>query len=72
MINQGKIQLNLVGLIYFGSDHFTARIIDHQGHIWFHDRIATGRTCVYEGPLNEISNQDFMGKGMHKDLCYHL
>ncbi|KAF8578584.1 hypothetical protein K439DRAFT_1361844 [Ramaria rubella] len=52
MVNQGRTQLNLIGIIYFGSDHCTTRIIDHQGQVWFHDGIATGRTCVYEGPFN--------------------
>ncbi|KAF8585375.1 hypothetical protein K439DRAFT_1343599 [Ramaria rubella] len=62
MVNQGRTQLNLVGIIYFGSDHFTTRIIDHQGPVWFHDGIATGRTCVYDGPFNEISKQDLWAR----------
>jgi len=40
---------NLVGIVYYGSDHFTARIISEDGQIWFHDGVTTGQTTKYDG-----------------------
>jgi len=42
---------SLAGIVYYGSDHFTARIILQDGQIWFHDGITTGQTTIYDGSL---------------------
>ena len=43
-----KKQLYLRGIVYHGEDHFTCRIIDPDGTIWFHDGLK-GNACVQEG-----------------------
>ena len=48
-------QYELVGLIYFGADHFTSRITRGQT-VWYHDGIATGATCIIEGQLSDIGD----------------
>ena len=47
--------LHLKGLVYHGGFHFTCRIIDHFGNIWFHDGITTGRTSTKEGKFGSVS-----------------
>ena len=42
---------NLVGIVYYGSEHFTARIILEDGQIWFHDGVTTMQTSQYDGSL---------------------
>ena len=50
--------LHLRGIVYHGSNHFTSRIISSEGDIWFHDGIATGKSCEDDGHLSTTSNQD--------------
>ncbi|KAJ7764082.1 hypothetical protein B0H14DRAFT_3593765 [Mycena olivaceomarginata] len=37
-----------------GENHFTSRIIKENGAIWYHDGIATGRKCQYDGQLHSL------------------
>ena len=41
----------MIGIVYYGDDHFTARIILEDKQIWFHDGITTGHNTIYEGSL---------------------
>ena len=50
-INEQIITYILCGVIYFGNYHFTSRIIDKSGLIWFHDGIATRNDVIYEGTI---------------------
>ena len=40
---------DLRGVIYYVADHFTARVITSSGMVWYHDRLLTGWSLVYEG-----------------------
>ncbi|KAJ6447380.1 hypothetical protein C8R47DRAFT_999814 [Mycena vitilis] len=44
----GDKELTLRGIVYGGHGHFTCRIIDGDGWVWFNDGITTGRRCVRE------------------------
>ncbi|KAJ7870202.1 hypothetical protein B0H14DRAFT_2204935, partial [Mycena olivaceomarginata] len=46
------------GIIYAGENHFTSRIIKENGAIWYHDGIATGRKCEYDGQFHALSGLD--------------
>ena len=48
-------KLHLCGLVYHGGFHFTCRVVDHTGKIWFHDGMTTGQTSTLEGRLGMIS-----------------
>jgi hypothetical protein len=52
-VKVGNVQYTytLIGIVYYGDDHFTARIILEDGQIWFHDGITTGRNTIYDGSL---------------------
>ena len=68
---QGSVQattLHLKGLVYHGGYHFTCRIIDESGNIWFHDGIATGRISIKEGKFGSVS-QPNLKKCRNKQLC---
>jgi hypothetical protein len=41
-------------MIHFGNFHFTSRIVDRNGGVWFHDGIKTGHDLDYEGSLQNI------------------
>ena len=60
--------LHLKGLVYHGGYHFTCRIIDESGNIWFHDGITTGRMSTREGEIGSIS-QPNLKKCKNKQLC---
>ncbi|KAI0314694.1 hypothetical protein OF83DRAFT_1063406 [Amylostereum chailletii] len=46
------VQYKLKGIVYYGQVHFTARVIDRNDDVWFHDGITTKESCVYEGRLD--------------------
>ncbi|KAJ6573569.1 hypothetical protein DFH09DRAFT_915926 [Mycena vulgaris] len=41
-------RLKLRGIIYGGQSHFTCRLVDLAGNLWFHDGITTGAKCLPE------------------------
>ncbi|KAJ7732407.1 hypothetical protein B0H16DRAFT_1328780 [Mycena metata] len=51
-VNGRASVLLLRGIIYFGSAHFTSRIMGVDGRVWFNDGITTGRFCVDEQYLD--------------------
>ena len=61
-------QYKLIGLIYYGSFHFTCRVIDYNNNVWFNDGIATGRTMKNERSLHNFTLTQF-NKTRGKALC---
>jgi len=55
-------ELKLAGVVYFGQEHFTARVVDRSQRMWYHDGLTTRRNCVDNGQLNQISYQDLWFK----------
>ena len=49
--------LNLAGIVYLGDEHFTARIIEQNKNMWWHDGITTKSNCIFEGNLKNITPQ---------------
>ena len=60
--------LHLRGLVYYGGFHFTCRIIDESGNVWFHDGMTTARTTIKEGRIGSVSQPD-LKKCRNKQLC---
>ena len=52
-INNVRVVYILRGVIYFGDDHFTCRIVNEDGLVWYHDGIATQNSVIYEGKLGD-------------------
>ena len=50
--------LPLKGVVYAGEFHFTARVIDCNKHIWFHDGMITGSKCEKETRLRDLTEKD--------------
>ena len=42
------VYYTLRGVVYLDNEHFTSRVITSTGMIWFHDRLLTGASLVYE------------------------
>src|SRR5882762_11037901 len=69
---QGLVQattLHLKGLVYHGGYHFTCRIIDESGNIWFHDGITTGKISIKDGKFGSVS-QPNLKVCQNKQLCH--
>ncbi|KAJ6513682.1 hypothetical protein C8R47DRAFT_962393 [Mycena vitilis] len=49
-------ELTLRGVIYGGFGHFTCRVVDKDGWVWFNDGITTGRRCVREFKYDAVDN----------------
>src|SRR6267154_1894318 len=68
---QGSVHattLHLKGLVYHGGYHFTCRIVDESGNIWFHDGMTTGRTSIKDGKFGTVS-QPNLKECRNKQLC---
>ena len=61
-------QYQLRGVIYHGSDHFTARIVTSAGHVWFHDGIATGSSMEYDGLVSTTGDLTIC-RGVNVKAC---
>jgi hypothetical protein len=53
------IKYRLRGLLYFGSFHFTSRILSPEGDVWFHDGIQTGNSFKSQGHRKFMNDQDW-------------
>ncbi len=62
----------LKGIIYFGGAHFTSRVINQSGELWYHDGIATGRNCIYNGKVREIQNHELLNVQSRQGLHFNL
>jgi len=54
----GTKTLDLRGIVYHGQYHFTSRIISSQKQVWYHDGMTTGKTCSYDGQLNDMQDNN--------------
>jgi len=54
-MNNERVVYILRGVIYFGDYHFTCRIVDEEGLVWYHDGIATQNSVIYEGKLGDTT-----------------
>jgi hypothetical protein len=50
-----KGDLLLRGIIHLGSYHFSAKIIDTNGDVWFHDGRVTGKICEHDGCFEDYN-----------------
>ncbi|KAJ7703482.1 hypothetical protein B0H14DRAFT_2416450 [Mycena olivaceomarginata] len=46
IVGQRSVRLYLRGIIYGGLNHFTCRVVQLDGGVWFLDGITTGRSTV--------------------------
>ena len=60
------IQYKLKGIIYYGDNHFTSRIISDDCLVWYHDGMTTGSCLLHKGPLPTIPNLMLC---KNKDAC---
>ena len=55
MLQIDGYQYRLCGLIYYGSNHFTARIVTENQKVWFSDGMTNGRAYSLEGDLIDMT-----------------
>ena len=61
----------LKGIIYLGNEHFTSRLIDDNGMIWYHDGITTKSTCLPEINISNLPNKQWLktvNRNMNLDI----
>ncbi|KAK0432436.1 hypothetical protein EV421DRAFT_1719531 [Armillaria borealis] len=62
-ITGNMTEYRLAGIVYYGTQHFTARYVDPPNRIWFNDGIALGRQALQEGHLDDVDmSRDRTGK----------
>jgi hypothetical protein len=54
------------GIIYFGGYHFTERLFDLHGNVWFYDGRTSGDTCDVEGKLGDFNMKQLIICGSRK------
>jgi hypothetical protein len=53
-VHDQQAQYKLSGIIYHGNNHFTSRIVNSAGMVWFHDGLVTGNSMVYDGLIDSL------------------
>ena len=53
--DEGHVALHLRGIVYLGGRHFTSRVIDPDGTVWYHDG-QMGYACQMEGHLEQMNS----------------
>jgi hypothetical protein len=66
-----EYRYSLVGIVYYGGDHFTARIILQDGQIWFHDGITTRQTTQHDGSLTLNCPELYTCEGKRASLAIY-
>jgi hypothetical protein len=46
----------LRGVMCYGLNHFTSRIVQNDGHTWYHDGVDTEVDTEYEGLVTSLGN----------------
>ena len=55
--DEGEKQiLQLRGIVYHGGYHFTSRIVSAKQDIWYHDGINTGKICLKDGIVGNLTD----------------
>ncbi|KAJ7450565.1 hypothetical protein FB451DRAFT_1052180, partial [Mycena latifolia] len=55
-VNDNKHRYALRGVIYSGEDHFTSRILNPDGAVWYHDGIETAQFAE-EGVVHDMTRK---------------
>jgi PIF1-like helicase len=55
-VDGGPINYMLAGVMYYGANHFTSRIVESSQLVWFHDGVETGRYMEYEGTIDSLGS----------------
>lgn len=71
-VNRQDAKLILSGLIYGNGTHFTSRIIDKSGVVWYHDGIETRSSCIQERVLTLQSSTEWLRTCNGSELVYLL
>ncbi|KAH9925078.1 hypothetical protein B0H21DRAFT_781395 [Amylocystis lapponica] len=63
-LSSGGIQLPmaLAGVVYAGFNHFTCRVVDRAGLVWYNDGASTGRHCILENNTSVPPSLDSSGR----------
>ncbi|KIJ23472.1 hypothetical protein M422DRAFT_195868 [Sphaerobolus stellatus SS14] len=54
-MNGGVHTMVIGGIIYYGQNHFTSRITDTDGSVFYNDGIMNKKQCIYEGQFINYS-----------------
>jgi hypothetical protein len=53
--NNNRYRFKLKGILYYGAEHFTSRVVTENDMTWYHDGMDTGGNLVYEGTLSTLN-----------------
>ena len=55
----GGKSMSLRGVVYYGSYHYTSRMIDMDKNVWFHDGMVTGSSSQSQGSSIKVKSKYF-------------
>ena len=56
-------------LIYFGNNHFTARLIDRSCNVWYYDSTANDGRCKEEKKFTDFNTAELAECNMGVATC---
>ncbi|KIJ27630.1 hypothetical protein M422DRAFT_190772 [Sphaerobolus stellatus SS14] len=65
-MNGGFHKMVIGGIIYYGQNHFTSRIIDTDGYVFYNDGIMNKKQCIYEGKFINYSPEKLWTHGFSR------
>jgi hypothetical protein len=71
IINTEVRKYILKGVIYLGDEHFTSRMIDNSGMIWYHDGISTKSQCISEFNVCDLPNKQWL-KTINRNTGFNI
>jgi hypothetical protein len=61
---QGGIHTMVIGgIIYYGQNHFTSRIVDTDGSVFYNDEIMSKKACIYEAQFINFRSDNLWTHG---------
>ncbi len=68
-VRNGVFRYHLAGIIYYGANHFTCRVINNK-HMWFHNGFLPG--LLDQGIINEDRDLYYYGQQRAVAVIYHI
>ncbi|EIM87775.1 uncharacterized protein STEHIDRAFT_54710 [Stereum hirsutum FP-91666 SS1] len=55
-----KTKYRLAGVVYHGTYHFTARLIDKNSNTWCHDGMTNAGKCIPAGKVKDVPDMSVL------------
>lgn len=63
---------HLRGLVYGGDFHFTSRIVDISGQVWYADGMTNQKNCIFERTVVATDDTEWLKSCQGQTLLYAI